>query len=715
MSVELNIKANFNYILIAGFLVAVIRVASAWQQMTSDTLPECALGQDVLVKLRIDELHRHTPAHLHGRFVVLGDLKGGCPDVLGRALRLSWRNNEYELAAGDIVVATVRLKALWGTLNVGGFDYEKWLRASGYSATGYVKHGHLASPQNTQDLSRWVRAVFETAGVVEQGALLALALGDAGLVPPEDWARLRVTGTIHLFVVSGLHVGLIGGWLYLLCLACLRLYGMLANTQVRAHRGAAVLALVGIGIYAWISGLQPPIVRAALMAGAVVLAALNQRRSVPLRVLLLTFFVAVAFQPLAVFKQGLWLSYIAVASLCWGVVGYRRPTGKILAFVRVQVVLFVLMAPALSVIVGAIPLLSIPANLFAVPAITLVALPSLMVGLLLAPIASYASGAMLMLADLSVITTKALLDSLISLVPPHGQSLGYLSRPTALVAGLAGLAFCLPLSKTYRGIAVLGLSCLLLVNQTGVRFGQVRLQVLDVGQGSAAILDTRTRRVVVDAGPKFENRFDAGQSIVIPALRSTGADKVDLLMLTHMDNDHAGGRSALMERYPDAAQMFGADACEHKKSWLWDGVRFTILQHKNGASRNDRSCTLLVESDAPYSGASYGVYMSGDVSNAAEDILVSWLPKNLTLLVTPHHGSRSSSSSVFVRHLAPKWAVHSAGRGNRYGHPHDIVMQRYGLENSSQVITGYAGGVTWDSLMPGHLLTQRDHWLTEYQ
>ena len=103
-------------------------------------------------------------------------------------------------------------------------------------------------------------------------------------------------------------------------------------------------------------------------------------------------------------------------------------------------------------------------------------------------------------------------------------------------------------------------------------------------------------------------------------------------------------------------------------------------------------------------------------TDAAEDILVSWLPKNLTLLVTPHHGSRSSSSSsVFVRHLAPKWAVHSAGRGNRYGHPHDIVMQRYGLENSSQVISGYAGGVTWDSLMPGHLLTQRDQWLTEYQ
>ncbi len=84
--------------------------------------------------------------------------------------------------------------------------------------------------------------------------------------------------------------------------------------------------------------------------------------------------------------------------------------------------------------------------------------------------------------------------------------------------------------------------------------------------------------------------------------------------------------------------------------------------------------------------------MSGDVSRAAADILVSLLPKNLTLLATPHHGSRSSASSVFVRHLAPEWAIHSAGRGNRYGHLHGIVMQRYGLENSSQVFTEYAGG-----------------------
>lgn len=190
---------------------------------------------------------------------------------------------------------------------------------------------------------------------------------------------------------------------------------------------------------------------------------------------------------------------------------------------------------------GAIPLLSIPANLCAVPAITLVALPSLLLGILLEPLAPTASSGLLGLADLSVITTKALLDTLTRVMPLRLQSIGYFPLATALVGGLSALAYCLPMPRAGKCVALLGLSCLLLANRSGVSFGQVRLQVLDVGQSSAAIIDTRTRRLVVDAGPKSENRFDAGESIVIPALRSSGFDQVDLVMLTHMDNDHAGG------------------------------------------------------------------------------------------------------------------------------------------------------------------------------
>ena len=345
-----------------------------------------------------------------------------------------------------------------------------------------------------------------------------------------------------------------------------RLFGWCLRKAVHGHRLAVMVSLLGVACYAWLSGLQPPVLRASLMAAIVVLADLTQRRSVPLRLLLLAFIVSVVLQPLAIFKQGFWLSYFAVAGLCWAVVGYRRLPTKVIAFVRVQFVLFVLMAPILGVWVGAIPLLSIPANLCAVPAITLVALPSLLLGILLEPLAPTASSGLLGLADLSVITTKALLDTLTRVMPLRLQSIGYFPLATALVGGLSALAYCLPMPRAGKCVALLGLSCLLLANRSGVSFGQVRLQVLDVGQGSAAIIDTRTRRLVVDAGPKSENRFDAGESIVIPALRSTGFDQVDLVMLTHMDNDHAGGRAALERRYPNAEQMFGADACVHNKS-----------------------------------------------------------------------------------------------------------------------------------------------------
>ena len=117
-------------------LVAVFRVVLAWQEALLDTLPQCARGQDVRVKLRVDEVQRHAPEHIYGRFVVLSDIPKACPGIVGKTLRLSWRNSQNVLAVRDIVVATVRLKALWGTQNVGGFDYQKWLLASGYNATG---------------------------------------------------------------------------------------------------------------------------------------------------------------------------------------------------------------------------------------------------------------------------------------------------------------------------------------------------------------------------------------------------------------------------------------------------------------------------------------------------------------------------------------------------------------------------------------------------
>ena len=172
-------------------------------------------------------------------------------------------------------------------------------------------------------------------------------------------------------------------------------------------------------------------------------------------------------------------------------------------------------------------------------------------------------------------------------------------------------------------------------------------------------------------------------------------------MLTHSDNDHAGGRQALVDRYPEAKDIGATQLCEDGYSWVWDRVRFTTLQYVGGANRNDRSCTLLIES------ATQSVYLSGDIGIEAERALVDRLPARLSVLVAPHHGSRSSSSSLFIRHVPPRWVIHSAGRFSRYGHPHPSVSRRYALECAQQLITGVVGGITCTSEKPDQIFSQR--------
>lgn len=674
----------------------VVVLHQAW----TFTLPDYARASVIRLQLRIDELRRQGPEDWLGAFSVLHVDEALCPSLLNTKLRLSWRFSE-PLAVGQIVNGLVRLRPLWGSANSAGFNYQRWLIAKGYIATGYIKQGELAANRPAKGPADYIRSSLFDPILLHASSLLALAIGEQSSLSAAHWARLRKTGTIHLFVISGLHVALVGGWLYVLGLGVLRCASLLMPMQLAAQQVAMLLSLCGIGFYAWLSGLNPPVVRATVMAALVTLGMMMLRRAEPLRVLMVTFGLTLIAQPLSSLQQGFWLSYTAVAVLCWGVVSYQRRLGNVITFLRAQVVLFICMAPLLGVLVGAVPLLSIPANLLAVPVVTLVTLPSLLLGLALTKVSGDISLWLLIVADMSLHTVFSILDWLLVTVPVQFQSFGYFAPATALTSAAAALLCSAPVSHRLRFAGLLALLPMLLVVREPLPVDEFRLQVLDVGQGSAAIVDTRAHRIVIDAGPRFAERFDAGEAIVIPALRSSGVDKIDLLLLTHSDNDHAGGQQAILNRYPNAQQIVSPQQCGHGETWLWDGIRFTTLQHATGLNRNDRSCTLLVESK------SQSVYLSGDIGTDAEQNLVGHLPRGLSVLVAPHHGSQTSSSSLFTRHTRPRWVIHSAGRFSRYGHPHPTVVQRYDLECAEQLITGTAGGIAWYSMLPNQLVSQR--------
>jgi len=211
--------------------------------------------------------------------------------------------------------------------------------------------------------------------------------------------------------------------------------------------------------------------------------------------------------------------------------------------------------------------------------------------------------------------------------------------------------------------------------------GQVEVLQLDVGQGLAIALRTRNHTLLYDAGPKFGS-LDQGERVVVPVLRSLGVGKLDLMLLSHADSDHAGGALAV-QRGVDVARVIGGDVsglaeqlraqpCVSGETWEWDGVSFSLWQWSGAKDSNQKSCVLQVQANDER------LLLTGDIdANAERDLLRSPLAVPTQWLQAPHHGSRTSSSMVFLKALAPARVLISRGHGNSYGHPHPQVIARY--------------------------------------
>ena len=628
----------------------------------------------------------------------------------GQRLLVRWQRTEAVVVGSQLEV-TVRLRRPWGASNPHGFDFERWLIASGYAATGYVRSGRVReAPGVTPVRAQWISAVnalLAAEGLVHHGTLMALVTGDGGAVPAQTWERYRRTGAIHLLVVSGLHVSVLAVLLYALISYPLRLVTIAQHRAFAPLVGAGLVCLCAIAL-AWFTGLGSPVMRVALMLIGLWLLQLLPRRASIWRIWLLAALVSALLMPLQTFHSGFWLSYGAVAVLIAFFAPRSPASGSVASVIQAQGALWLGLTPLVILLLAESSLLVVPANLLTVPIMTLVTVPTLFVGLgigFMQSIFPEAEGlgwlctVALRVADFSLALIDVLLNALLNTLPQRSSSIGYVSVATAVVALLGGLMLLLPLSLYFRAGAICAWLPLLMGVQSNVPPGEFCVRVVDVGQGSAAVVDTASYRLLVDTGPRFANR-DVGRSNVLPVLRSTGPHRLNLLLLSHTDIDHAGGLS-FFRAYFDVLPEIGPRDCTHGMSWQQDGVRFTTLQAKGLTSDNDLSCTLLLASDEQTA------YLSGDISARAERRLLEDLPEHISLLLAPHHGSKTSSSMPFVRHLSPDIVVFSAGRANRYGHPHKHVVRRFTWEQSRQFNTATSGTIQWCSHRPDRVRQNR--------
>lgn len=685
------------------------------QHRLADRLPDEWEGRDIEIVGIVAEMPRQHERGLRFRFEVEQVVTAQAH--VPRHLLLSTYNNEVRPApaqhAGERWHLTVRLKQPHGTSNPHTFDFEAWMLERNLRASGYVhakganrlldERPYLLS-YRIERLRESIRDQFRnTLGESPvTGILTALAIGDQASIPPGQWQIFTRTGVNHLMAISGLHITLFSGLVFSLAGWGWRRSPRLL-LMLPARKAAALAGLTAALAYTLLSGYGIPAQRTLYMLTAMSALLLASRNASPAQYLALALLAVLLIDPWAVLSPGFWLSFGAVALIflvsahrieftrtgapdaSWAVRLRQRLWQGGIQYGRIQWAMSIGLIPLMLALFQQVSLVSPLANFFAIPLVSFVVVP---------------------------LALLAAIPGLDSLLHPAGyfmqlclDGLTWLNRlpspvwvqhaPPAwsIVLAFAGVVWILlPRGFPARWLGWLLLLPMFLNQPAPPAAGSVQITIFDVGQGLAVAARTAQHALLYDTGPDFDSEANSGNRILIPALRGMGIAQLDKLILSHDDTDHTGGTLPILQDMPviEVSSPLAADhpllalaerhaPCRDGQAWEWDGVHFEVLhpaaENSGGKKKhdNDTSCVLRIGVGAQ------SLLLAGDIERAAEQRLLAIHADRLpsTILVAPHHGSKSSSGAAFVDAVRPRHVVFTVGYRNRFGHPRPEIVERY--------------------------------------
>ena len=561
----------------------------------------------------------------------------------------------------------------------------------------------------------------------QAGVASALVLAERDGIPRELWDAFARSGTAHLLSISGFHVGVIAALLG----------GVLSAAALPPRRRAAGIA-IGVWAYVLVIGAPTSATRAAWMTSAFVLGRLRQTPARTLGALGLAMLMVALLRPSAVSGAGFQLTVAGTAGILimtrWIMMHWpEHPRREWIASpVAAGIGASVFTAPVLAYHFGQIPLLSLPASILLTPMVA-AAVPGVIATIAMDVLHLPGAAVAGMGAEglLQVVTRIAAwlgaLPGTVALVTPREAAL--------LTAGaIAPLALATAAWRTRpavrAAVSVLSALAALWAGQAALSLagrGTLQITAIDVGQGDAiAIRTPRGRWLLVDAGPRGFGGSDAGLTRVVPYLNGQGARRLEAVILSHPDEDHAGGLGAVLRNVSTGAVLgpgLGSGQSGHMLGlaeardagvpwrravagdvWTTDGVVFRVLNPPGPAGPpldpgepNDWSVVLRVEF------GDFTALLMGDASDDIEArVMGAGMPaaagsasaRDITLLKVGHHGSITSSAEAFVRETSPEYALIPVGARNRYGHPDPVVLARLRRVGARILRTDTQGTVT---------------------
>ena len=630
------------------------------------------------------------------------------PDL--RRIQLNWYQGPEELAPGSLLEVHAILRSPRSFINDLPFDYEAWLLSSGIDAGGYVRSGKVLQAGDPGLRQTLLKRVQQRTPATAWPWIAGLVFGEQDAFSAEQWRLAQQTGTLHLLVVSGLHIGLIAWAGWLLSGVLWRLLAVTAGRSVAPQQLRLLLILLLSGVYLWLAGAGIALQRAWLMILLFSLLNMSRYRPAWADILLLALVLILTVNPLLWTRPGLGFSFVAVLALISFFGG--RQNSRWQALLVPQWVVFMAMLPLLMLWGQSVSLSHVVANLLAIPFVTLLLLPLAFIAALTAwaPLFSLLAGA----GDVF----WRWLDYINDLPWPVLYSMS----PLAVLLWY-GLLLLLWLGVA-RPVLWLTIPLMLLSVFAGKNVPRDEVRMLDVGQGLAVIFAADGHALIYDTGARFSARFSIGSAVVLPRLQKSAVRTVDELIISHSDQDHAGGAEALLAGAAGAGvtvdhirggqPVAGIELtlCPQHSGWatLSPNLRWRVLPLPAGHQAslrtldNNRSCAVQLD----WFGVRF--LLPGDLEQDAERALVEQYGKALQsdILVVGHHGSRSSSSRAFLQAVAPQQAWISAGFNNRFGHPHADVIRRLEQDGIRWLNTADSGALL---LQPGQdTLALRHGW-----
>jgi len=641
-------------------------------------------------------------------------------------IRLSWKNASFTVHQGQIVQLKVKFKPAHGLANIGGFSYRTWLRSKRILATGYVirdKDNQVltATFSVRQQLFNRYKTLLPEHDL--SPLLLALGFGSRNELKQSLWQVLQATGTGHLIAISGLHIGLVATGSYFLIMLFIRSlplnYFNKSQCFQRFNIRYIVISLsliVGI-TYGYLAGFSLPTIRALLMLSIYwFFRIVNVNISIK-RWLLLTLFLLTLMTPFSLFTASFWLSVYAVTIIfitLWrfhtmlksGNIAWRFIKGLFV----IQFSLTVMLLPISAVFFQQVSLAALLANVVAVPWMSFFSIPLCLLSVLAMPFSELISQ---LLMAMCIETLQVLWHylSYLSQQPWAVVELSNIDIQLFVLLGLVSSIFLFIHSPIIRrvlannqnrtvkiSLAVISVSILLLFTlninnlsiisrgfskQNSTNILQWQLVVFDVGQGLSVLIQRGNNAILYDTGAAYPSGFTMADAVILPYLQHSNVDQLDKVIISHSDNDHSGGL-VIIEESIRVNELFynGSNSdnkqtknsvCSQGNSFSWQDLNFEMLWPRNSRSKeNDDSCVMLI------SDGNHHVLLTGDISKKVEAELLRQYPKlRADILMVPHHGSKTSSSDLFISTLQPSVAVVSAGYLNRWHMPVTEVLQRY--------------------------------------